>query len=396
MKCHKHRARSASAKYLRFMRPWALAVPACFLIFAAIASGQEQEEPPEPPPKVIRSSSSLADALLPQIAAALQGVATPDIAALRKSLNMSERLQGTAPGAAPNVLTPVGDLDGDGVPEVLLQWALPDLVVAADVAPAPDSRPLWGLYLLAWTGAKWKASRLLTGVEDFKPEVIDPGPPVGRALAIVTLEGGSQIPYPAIFQIKDHTAGLLWDAQADDSRYEPQLQGSVSFLDHKGAPTVMLVTGRADPGLLQVDRNGRRGFTARAFYRWTGTAFVPERTDYSANQDYSLYRFISALHLHDYAAAYALVVPAKFLKMDSPTLDKFRQSIQDHWPEFLQDEIFAAPELPAGSPDDHLFVLSKPDKHYVYHPVFSHDGKFRLTGLTRTLEQLPEGNGITN
>jgi len=376
-----------SAKYLRAARPWALALPASLLIFAAIAPGQE--EPPEPPPRVTQASPSLPDALLPQIAAAVQGVTTPDIAALRKALHIDERPQGTAPGTPLNVLTPVGDLDGDGVPELLLQWALPDVEAAADVAPAPDSHPLWGIYLLSWTGAHWKASRLLTGVEEFQPEAINPGPPVGRALAIVILEGDTQIPYPAIFQVKDHAAALLWDAQADDSRYEPLLQASVSFLDHKGAPTVMLVTGRADPGLLQVDQKGHRGFTARAFYRWSGTTFVPERTDYSANQDYTIYRFISALHLHDYASAYALVVPAKFLKMDSPTLDKFRQFIQDNWPEFLQDEIFAAPELPAGSPDEHIFVLSKPDKHYVYHPVFSRDGKFRLTGLTRALEQLP-------
>jgi hypothetical protein len=273
------------------------------------------------------------------------------------------------------------------VPELLLQWALPE--VAADVAPDPDSRPLWALYLLSWTGPHWKASRLLTGVEDFKPEVINPGPPVGYALAIVTLESGPQISYPAIFQVKDHAATLLWDAQADDSRYEPLLQGNVSFLDHKGSPTVMLVTGRADPGLLRVDRNGRRGFNARAFYSWSGTTFAPGRIDYTANQDYTTYRFISALHLHDYAAAYALVVPTKFLKMDSPTVDKFRQFVQDHWPEFLQDEIFSAPELPLGSPDEHLFVLSKPDKHYLYHPVFSRDGKFRLTGLRRTVETLP-------
>jgi hypothetical protein len=41
-------------------------------------------------------------------------------------------------------------------------------------------------------------------------------------------------------------------------------------------------------------------------------------------------------------------------------------------------------------PDDHLFVLSKPAMRYVYHPVFSSDGKFLLTGLTRMREALPE------
>jgi hypothetical protein len=372
---------------LRPIAPRALAVLVCFVVFAAIAPCQE--EPPEPSPRVTRTSPLLSDQLLPQITAAIQTVTTADPAALRKALHIDERPPGVAPGAPPNALSAVGDLDGDGVPELLLQWVFPEVEPAADVAPDPDSRPLWSLYLLSWTGANWKASRLLTGVEDFKSEVINPGPPIGRALALVTLEGGTQIPYPAIFQVKDHEAVLLWDAQADDSRYEPLLQGSASFLDHKGAPTVMLVTGRADPGLLQIERNGKRGFSARAFYSWSGTTFAPDRIEYAANQDYTIYRFISALHLHDYAGAYALVVPTKFLKMDSPTVDKFRQFVQDHWPEFLQDEIFAAPELPAGSSDEHLFVLSKPDKHYLYHPVFSRDGKFRLTGLRRTVETLP-------
>jgi hypothetical protein len=357
----------------------------------------QQEEPPEPPQRLTPASPSIPDTLLPQITAALQGVSTPDLAALGKALHAKEHQTAALSGVAPNgnALTPIGDLDGDGTPEALLQWPLP-VVEAQDVAPAPDSRPLWSLYLLSWTGAQWKASRLLTGVEEFRPEVINPGPPIGHALAIVTHDPKTQTPYPVIFQLKDHAAVLLWDAQADDSRYQPLLESNVSFLDHKGAPTVMLVTGRADPGLLHVDRNGQRGFTARASYRWQGTAFVPERTDYSPGPDYTIYRFISALHLHDYKEAYAQVVPAKFLKMDSPTPDKFRQFIQDHWPEFLQNQIFAAPEIPPGSPDEHLFVLSKPDQHYVYHPVFSRDGKFRLTGLTRTSESLPEGNENTN
>ena len=118
------------------------------------------------------------------------------------------------------------------------------------MAPAPDSRPIWGVYLLSWDGARWKASRLVTGVEDFIPLLINLGPPVGRGLAVVIQEGDSQIAYPVIFQVKDHAATLLWDAQADDSRYEPLLQGRVSFQDHADAPAEMIVTGRADPGLL--------------------------------------------------------------------------------------------------------------------------------------------------
>jgi hypothetical protein len=151
----------------------------------------------------------------------------------------------------------------------------------------------------------------------------------------------------------------------------------------------MIVTGRADPGLLQVAARGQRGFQARAVYHWDGKAFIPAKTEYSVNQDYTVYRFISALHLHDYRSAYALVVPAKFLAADSPTLDAFRQLIQDNWPEFLQDQVFEAPEPSAGAPDEHVFVLTKPDRRYVYHPVFSNDGKFLLIGLTRTQEALP-------
>jgi hypothetical protein len=354
-----------------------------------VASAPAQEEPQEPPPAETRATQTLPDALLPQIATAIQGVTTPDVTALRKALHIGEGPEGAGPGASSNLLVPVGDLDSDGVPEVLLKWAIPDAVVGTAVAPAPDSRPLWAVYLLSWTGTQWRASRLLTGVEDFTPVPINLGPPIGRGLAVVILEGDSRIPYPTIFQIKDHAAALLWDAQADDSRFQPLLQARVSFADHAGTSAEMIVTGRADPGFLQVERKGQRGFQARAIYHWSGTAFIPAKTEYSANQDYTVYRFISALHLHDYDSAYALVVPAEFLKVDSPTLDKFRHFIQDNWPEFLQNEVFAAPEPPASSPDEHLFVLSKPDKHYVYHPVFSSDGKFLLTGLTRTQEALP-------
>jgi hypothetical protein len=350
------------------------------------ASACAQEEGQEPPPAETQATQTAPDALLPQITAALQGVTTRDVAALSKALHIGEKLEGAATGAPPNTLVAVGDLDGDGVPEMLLKWAIPDVFEGAEVTPAPDSRPLQSVYLLSWDGARWKASRLVTGVEDFTPILINLGPPVGRSLAVVIQEGDSQSAYPAIFQIKDHAATLLWDAQGDDSRYEPLLQGRVNFQDHADAPAEMIVTGRADPGLLQVKPRGRRGFQTRAVYHWDGKAFIPAKTEYFADQDYTVYRFISALHLHDYRSAYALVVPAEFLKADAPTLDSFRHFIQDNWPEFLQDEVFEAPEPPAGSPDEHLFVLPKPDRRYVYHPVFSSDGKFLLTGLTRTQE----------
>jgi hypothetical protein len=355
-------------------------------MFASFGCAQEEgQEPPLPEPQATRT---VQDVLLSQITADIQGVTTQDVAALSKALHIGERLESTAPGGPYNTLAPVGDLDGDGVPEMLLKWAIPD-VIEGEVAPASDSRPIWGVYLLSWNGARWKASHLVSGVEDFVPILINLGPPVGHALAVVIQEGDSQVEYPIIFQVTDHAGTLLWDAEADESRYEPLLQGRVNFQDHAGAPAEMIGTGRADPGLLQVEPRGRRGFRARVVYHWDGKAFIPAKTEYIADEDYTVYRFISALHLHDYASAYALVAPAKFLKADSPTLEAFRHFIQDNWPEFLQDAVFEAPELPAGSPDEHLFVLPRSDKRYVYHPLFSSDGKFLLTGLTRTQEATP-------
>ena len=386
MKCLGHKNRSSRTKFACAFRLWGLALPACVLMLAICASAQEDGQ--EPPPVETPATSTVQDVFLPQITAAIQGVTTPDVAALAKALRIGEKPGSKATGSSLNTLSPVGDVDGDGVPEILLKWAIPDVVVGAEVSPAPDSPPLWGLYLLCWDGAHWKPFRLLTQVEDFTTTLVNLGPPVGRGLAVVVEEGDSPIAYPVVFQVKDHAATLLWDGEADDSRYEPLLQAQVGFQDHADAPADMVVTGRADPGLLQVNPRGERGFKARAIYHWDGKGFVPAKTEYFADPDYTLYRFIAALHLHDYRSAYALVDPPKFLKADSPTLDAFRQFIQDNWPEFLRDEVFQAPELPAGSPDEHLFVLSKPDQCFVYHPVFSSDGKFLLTGLTRAREAI--------
>ncbi len=384
MKYQRHQEFTSTLSSVRALRLWGLALFLCLPMFAP--TGSAQDEGQEPPPAETHSTLALPDALLPQITAAIQGVTNRDVSALAKALHIGESLEGLAPGAPPNTLAPVGDLDGDGVAELLLKWAIPEVMVGAEAAPAPNSQPLWGVYLLSWDGAHWKASHLVSGVEDFTAVLINLGKPLGRGLAVVIQGGDSHVAYPAVFQFKDHAATLLWDAQADDSRYEALLQGQVSFQDYADAPAEMIVTGRADPGFLQVDPRGHRGFKARAVYHWDGKAFIPAKTEYFADQDYTVYRFISALHLHDYASAYTLVVPTSFLKADLPTLDAFRLFIQDNWPEFLQDEVFQAPEAAEGSPNEHEFVLTKPDKRYVYHPDFSNDGKFLLTGLTRTQE----------
>jgi hypothetical protein len=352
------------------------------------AAAQDEDEEQLAPPKA-PSAQAAEDALLPAIAAAAQSVTRPDISTLAKALHIAQTPEGAAAAGHPNALTSLGDLDGDGVPEMVLKWAIPDAEVAEEVAPAPDSVPLWGVYLLCWDGAHWKASRLIVGIEDFTVLPINLGKSVGRGIVVVTLESDPAATYPAVFQIKDHAATLLWDAQADDSRYEPLIQGRVRFQGRSDAPPEMIVTGRADPGLLQFEVKGHRGFGARAVYRWVDKAYIPIKTEYFPDQDYTLYRFISALHLHDYRSAYALIVPGKFLGSDSATLEAFRRVIQDTLPEFLGDNVFKAPEPLAGSPEDYVFVLPLPDKQYIYHPTFSSDGKFLLTGLKRTEEALP-------
>ncbi len=373
----------------RPLRACAATLAFCLCLFSAHGSAQDKDQEP-PLPKTLQAPTP-PDSELPKISAAIQGITNPRIAALAHALHIEGdvggKLEDGPPGTPRNSLQSIGDIDGDGVPEVLLKWAVPDNLLGADVAPDPNSRPLWAVYLLSWDGAHWKASRLEPAVESFTETKIDLGPPIGGALALVIQE--QQTSYPAVFQTKAHVASLLWDSQADDSRYQPLIGAEIKFQSQPGGPTEMVVTGRADPGMLHFARDGKRGFQARASYHWDGKAFVPAKTEYIPNQDYTLYRFISALHLHDYSAAYALVVPAKFLNSDSPSLDSFRKFVQDNWPEFLQDNVFRAPEMPAASPDEHLFTLTKPDQRFVYHPAFTNDGKFLLSGLERTREVLP-------
>jgi hypothetical protein len=361
---------------------WSLALLALLLSAHASAQDAKTAAAPEVPPTV------QPDVVLPRIKAMAEGVTTSNPGDLSKGLHVGEKVEEEAAANLPrNTLSVLGDLDGDGIPEIILKWAIPDVEVAADLTPLPDSRPLWGTYLLSWNGAHWDASPLLYGIEDFTFQMINLGRPTGRGFAMVARDGNPPIAYPAVFRVRNHVAELLWDAQADNSRYEPLAQGDVEF--GSAAPSELVVTGRADPGLLQFDSKGHRGFTARAAYHWDGKAYIPAKTEYFANQDYTLYRFISALHLHDYPSAYALIVPEKFLNSDSPTVGALQKFIQDNWPEFLGDQVFQAVEPPPGAAQDYVFVAPQADKQYRYRPTFSSDGKFLLTGLKRTTEALP-------
>ncbi len=336
----------------------------------------------------VSEREALTDQLLPRIAALAASVKEPSVDILTHTLRVGNTAH-EPPGMPPSTLVSLGDLDGDGVPEMVLSWPVPDVEGDAEAIPAPEGHALWGIYLLSWNGTNWKASRLASGVEDSTVHSVNLGPPIGEGIALITLEGDAATAYPSVFQIKDHAAALLWDSQAEESRYEALVQGRVSFESQGSAPAEMIVTGKADPGFLQFDHTGHRGFNVRAVYRWDGQAYIPQETGYSAGQDNTLYRFIAALHLHDFRSAYALTVPGQFLNTKAPTLDSFRELIQDTWPEFVADHVFRALEAPAGSPEISAFELTLPDKRYLYSATFSTEGKFLLTGLKRTAETVP-------
>jgi hypothetical protein len=331
------------------------------------------------------SEPGASDEILAKIRAALQSVSSPDLGALGQAFDTTVRKPDEASSDASLVqLIELGDLHGDGVPEIALT-VLASEPSQEDAQAEPPPAPWRGLYLLSWDGTRWQASSLATSGQVFQFHVVRLGKSTGRCIAVVNVIGEDALPFPTIFQVREHQAALLWDSQAGENRYNALAHGRIEFLDNaKLEQTDMIVTGRADPGLLEFEPNGHRGFNARCAYHWDGEAYVPGRTEYSPGPDNTLYRFIAALHLHDFRGAYALTDPVKFLKTDAPSLGQFRQMVEAHWPEFLDDQVFHAREARAGSADDFAFEL--PSKHYVYVPTLSGDGKFLLTGLERKVE----------
>jgi len=323
------------------------------------------------------------------IRAPLESVSSPDVGALGRAFDLRVIKQEDAPSEYPSPsveLIDVGDLDGDGVPEVVVKLPPPPVAEPQDSAQSPAS-PAYsqGLYLLSWDGSHWKPSSLAASGQTSQFKIVRLSKSVPGYVAVVNVVGDNALPYPAIFQVREHEAELVWDSQVGDNRYSAFEHGRIEFQnDSRLHQTVMIETGRADPGLLEFEPGGRRGFNGRCVYHWDGETYVPVETEYSPGPDNSLYRFIAALHLHDFRGAYALIDPGKFLKTDTPTLEQFRHVIETQWREFLDDQVFQAREAKAGSPDALAFEL--PDQHYVYRPTLSEDGKFLLTGLERTVE----------
>lgn len=319
-----------------------------------------------------------------KIQSRLSGLLTSDPQALARALRVASASKEPPPGFAQNYLEDLGDLEGDGVSEFVLEWT-GDPAADAQAAQAAESLPGWSLFVVAWNGTAWKSSPLMGGFEPFTVEVLPETVPGEREIAVVVYAGSAAAAYPAIFRFKDHGALLAWDGRSDESLYQGFDNGQLQFSSAGGA-LQMTEIGRADPGFLKFPKNGRRGFDLRSVYRWNGKAFVPAKTEYSQNADFILYRFIAALHLRDFQTAYSLTDPAKFLKSDKPTLETFRRVMEEHWREFLDDRIFRARD---SGESDAAFELRLDDKLFVYTPSFGGDSGLLLTGLERQ-ERQPE------
>jgi hypothetical protein len=331
---------------------------------------------------VVSARQSAAREIPPEETKAIQlrlsGVSSAEGARLASALGIEGASKEPPPDFVQNYLQDLGDLDGDGISEYALEWSSRQ-PSAPGSSVAEDSAPLWALFLLAWDGTHWQVSPLMGGFEPFTLEVLPASKSCERAIAVVVQFGATGIPYPAIFRIQAHSARLVWDGRSDDSRYQGYDYGRVQFRMVNGA-LQMVATGRADPGFLVFPKTGGRGFDAQTVYIWEGESFIPVRTEYSPNRDFTLYRFIAALHLHDFRTAYSLIDAGKFLKTDKPGPAAFRKIVEDNFPEFLDDQIFIAQD---SSPDDDTFRLELPDKVYVYTPAFSGSSGVLLSGLER-------------
>jgi hypothetical protein len=361
--------------------------------------GVENAAAPQQSAEETNLRRELTEKSVKEVQAAVRVVTTPEPQALAKALGVQLYLEGSQPEESEmNSLELLGDLDGDGTPEMLLRWTgharpAPEIAEKPEANQGPEEGELqgpvavWTVFLLAWDGARWNVTRMMDTPNQFTVQVESLLGPATRALVVLVSVGRTAVPYPVIFQFENHAAALLWDGRADESRYQGFAYGEVEFQDENGDGVFDVVSsGRADPGLLVFPLDSGRGFDARAIYVWDGKGYVPRRIAYSANQDYFLYRFISALHLRDFRSAYALIDPAKFLGTQEPSQEAFRKQIESSWPEFLGDHIFEARDRGQSAPNDFAFELKLENKLYTYYPSFSPDAKHLLTGLERREE----------
>jgi len=307
-------------------------------------------------------------------------VLAADAGALGKALRVEGAQNDDAEPGEPtaSALRQIGDLDGDAVPELIFRWSRPErfrLSGNENLGPLPG----WILFLLSWDGGRWRVTELMMGDGLCGLETLAG---IWPAPALVAVEGLSSLPYPVIFRYQDHSAAVAWDSRDESSRYQSYAGGDVAFSGSNGPPA-MVVSGRADPGVIRFPPYNRRGFEVATLYAWESGAFVPKKSEFEENEDYTLYRFIAALHLHDFRAAYALIDPERFLSGGEKTVDAFKKQVTEAWPELLGDNIFDAPEPADGGDNKFPFELNRDDVHYRYFPKFSTDGKRLLTSLER-------------
>ena len=369
-------------------RAIAFSLPSAQGVFPAPQKPSEQqagppteEEPAEEAPsqdqsELLRAATAGAQA---EVDKAASGVRVQDPQALAQALHVvrAEEKSAGDDSSGPS-LAPVGDLDGDGNIEYAYRWTGTIQPVPAQTAAPGDG--VWDLFLLAWDGERWRVSDLLAGEGLYD---VHPLPRLGESPGLAVIEGLGQEPYPVVFKYQNHVAVLAWDSRDEESLYQGFAAGELEFRDAgPGAPPEMLVAGKADPGLVHFPRAGSRGFGIGTLYTWDGKAFVPRKTIYSPCEDYTFYRFVSALHLKDFRTAYGLIDAQKFLKSQKPRPEAFRKYIETTLPEFIDDNIFEVPDT-SEAQDKFGFELNLNDQHYTYHPTYSNDGKFLLTGIER-------------
>ena len=393
--------------------PIALSCSPASPVAAQDAAGQEPGPPPpadvpvpteeeEPPPPLVDSQHPPAE-----VETTVTAVTSPDPEAVAQALALELKPKDAlGENAGLTSLEVLGDMDGDGVPELALRWAglaTPPPGTLEGTTEAPEAtedtqgggvddgssaRPAWIFYVLAWDGMRWNPVRLMETESTFTVQTQSLLSRTSRNIVAIVQEGANAVPYPVLFEFKNHTATLIWDSRSDESRYQGFADGELEFRDSNGdGISELIMTGRADPGLLVFSKQGRRGFAARIIYSWDGSAFAPGKTEYAGHEDYTLYRFISALHLHDYRAAYALIDPSKFLTSKEPSVAGFQKLVEASWPEFTRDSIFEAREPSAGAENAFAFALTVEDKNYLYKPSFGAGPKFLLTTLERAEEK---------
>ena len=320
---------------------------------------------------------------LAQVESAAKSVSSPDPAALTNALGV----EATPPSdfeleaAVRSAYRPLGDLDGDGISEAAFRWSRVERIKSPE-AEGLGNLPGWILFFLSWDGTRWRVSELMTGDGLCGIETLDGIWPTG---AIVVVEGLSSVPYPVVFRFQDHEAIVVWDSRSDESRYQGYARGTVEFQEREGSPPVMIASGRADPGVIRFSAVGDRGFDVATAYYWENGAYVPRKSEFEENEDYTIYRFLATLNMRDFRAAFSLIDAAEFLEGSAKTPEALRRRVEDDWPELIGNAIFAAVESPSEGMNQFTFELNREDLHYSYFPAFGKDGSLRLTGLERRI-----------